>query len=415
MYEEIEKSKKLLKAGESDSALDILFNLLEKASNFNDREKVCTDIAKIYILKNDYTKAVEKLGDFFDDLKMSIFLDNIDEYITENNKDRVKNILLNNFEIFKKKIILKSKPSSMLVILTEKCNLKCIMCESVKNNYTVPENVLTDIINHMKYFERLTCLGGEVFLYDKFNVLVENAKKFDAELGICTNALLLGKNISMFENMKASIGVSVDGFDKDTYEKIRINGNFDVLTENLEILKQSIQKESFKQTRTLLHVVIMNINYKQIRQAFDFALKYNFGALNFLKLNSSFQYMPNEQEMEYAICQINECMDIIEKEKYNIQIFTDPNLNVFRENQKNLYNNNNIKRSDLGIRCNVPWKNIAINSDSDVYFECRCDCKHFEKFETIEKSWNGLPVQSIRQAIIDGNYIEPCKDCSILY
>jgi len=288
------------------------------------------------------------------------------------------------------------------------------MCESVKENYLISDETIADIIKYMKYFERFTCIGGEVFLYDKINDIIESAKKYDTELCIVTNGLSLLKNMAIFENMRASIGVSVDGFDKETYEKIRINGNFDILTENLEILKQSMKKDSFKQVRTLLNMVVMNNNYKQIKNALDFALKYNFEALNFLKLTSVFQYMPNEKEMEHAIYQINECIDLVERENYNIQIFTDPNLNVVRKNQKSLCNDFSVVHNKLYVKCNIPWKNISIAIHNDVYFDCRSDFKHFGKFETIEKSWNGLAIQNIRQSIIDENYIDPCEDCSIL-
>jgi MoaA/NifB/PqqE/SkfB family radical SAM enzyme len=418
MYKTIEKSKQLLKSCGPDVALSSLYSLLKKTSDSNEKERIYIYIAKIYVSQKKYIEAIEAIGYFFDDSKIAVFLDNIDKYINENNKDRVKNILLNNFEILKKKTVLKSKPSSMLAVLTNKCNLRCIMCKSVRENYTISDETLDDIIKNMKYFEYLACLGGEVFLYDKFNVIVENAKKFDTELSISTNGLLLGKNMSMFENMKVTIGVSVDGFEKDIYEKIRINGNFDVLTENLLILKQSMEKESFKQVKTILRMVIMKNNYKQVMKAFDFALKYNFGALSFLKLNSAFQYMPNEQEMKYAICQINECIGIVEKEKYNIQIFTDINdlnLNAGQKNQKTLYNNASTGSNELYVKCNIPWKNLSISMKNDVYFDCRCDCKHIEKFETIEKSWNSLAIQKIRKAIIYGNYVKICKDCSVLY
>jgi len=336
-----------------------LYGLLEKDLNAEAKISVYKEIAKIYIFNKNYTKAAEEICAFFNDTEMLSFLDNIDEYITERNKDRVKNTLLNNFEILKKRTILKSKPSSMLAVLTNKCNLRCIMCESVKENYLILDETIADIIKHMKYFELFTCLGGEVFLYDKFNLIINEAKKYDTEVSICTNGLLLSKNISIFENMKASIGVSVDGFDKETYEKIRINGNFDELLENMKILKQSLKKDSFKQVRTLLNMVIMKNNYKQIRQAFDFALKYDFGALNFLKLHGSKDCMPDVYEMSNAVKQIHEYMDIIEKEKYNFQIFTDPNLNIVRNNQKNLYNNLNLERNELYFKCKIPWKNIS--------------------------------------------------------
>ena len=44
-------------------------------------------------------------------------------------KVREENRLLNEKEIKEKKIVLKSKPQNILLILNNVCNLKCIMCE----------------------------------------------------------------------------------------------------------------------------------------------------------------------------------------------------------------------------------------------------------------------------------------------
>jgi hypothetical protein len=104
---------------------------------------------------------------------------------------------------------------------------------------------------------------------------------------------------------------------------------------------------------------------------------------------------------------------LVEREKLYIQIFTDPNLNVVRKIKK-VYVMILVLFLISVVKCNIPWKNISIAIHNDVYFDCRSDFKHFGKFETIEKSWNGLAIQNIRQSIIDENYIDPCEDCSIL-
>ncbi|MDD4165630.1 MAG: hypothetical protein PHN29_01210, partial [Endomicrobiaceae bacterium] len=116
MYKTIEKSKQLLKSCGPDVALSSLYSLLKKTSDSNEKERIYIYIAKIYVSQKKYIEAIEAIGYFFDDSKIAVFLDNIDKYINENNKDRVKNILLNNFEILKKKTVLKSKPSSMLAV-----------------------------------------------------------------------------------------------------------------------------------------------------------------------------------------------------------------------------------------------------------------------------------------------------------
>jgi len=415
MYETIKKSKQFIKAAKYDQALNLLSEFLKKDPNTEAKILIHEEMAKIYVFMKNYTKAIEEIGAFFNDTEMLSFLGKIDEYITERNKDRVKNTLLNNFEILKKRTILKSKPSSMLVELTNKCNLRCIMCESVKNKYIISDTVLFDIIEHIKYFERITCLGGEVFLYDGFKTIMEYVRQYDTELGVSTNGLLLNKNITMFENMKVSLGISVDAFEKEKYEKIRINGKFDDLISNLSELKNAVNKESFKNLTTQLYMVVMKDNYNDIMNALDFALKYNFKALRFLKLNGSMQYNPNNYEMDFVIKRIHECMDTVEKEKYDIQIFTDPNLNIVRGNQKNLYNDKSIVRNEFSIKCNIPWKNLSVSVNNDFYFDCRCDRRIFGHFLNIDESWNSKTIKKIRQAIIDGSSMETCKDCSILY
>lgn len=413
MIREIEKSKKLLKEGRYKETLAFLEELALKSYG-KDNEIICAEIARVFILKKEYIKAIEKIGILFNDKEMDLFLESIDEYINERNKERIKNILLNNFEILKRKTVLKSKPSSMLVVLTNKCNLKCVMCHVREKNYTLSADTLKDIIGNMKYFEKLTCHGGEVFLYNEFGSIMKYARIYDTELNISTNGLYLGENLSKFENMKASIGVSIDGFDKITYEKIRVNSNFEVLLENLEALKECMGKKSFQHVNTCMYMIIMKDNYHCVKDAFNFALKYKFNAIRFLKLNFSIEYMPDKHEFDYAIKQIHECMDIVDNEKYNIQIFTDPNLNVVRKNRENLYNDNGIIRNNFGIKCDIPWKNISIAMNNEIYFDCRCDCNQIGKFETIEKSWNGKEIKKIRQAIIDGNLIEPCIGCAVL-
>ncbi|MDD3065674.1 MAG: radical SAM/SPASM domain-containing protein [Endomicrobiaceae bacterium] len=416
MYKTIEKSKKSLKAGDAEGALRNLYVFLGKEPKTGAKIPIYEEIAKMHVFMKNYTKAIEEIDVFFNDTEMLSFLENIDEYITESNKDRVKNTLLNNFEILKKRTILKSKPSSMLVELTNKCNLRCIMCRTNKSDISLSADIVSDIAANIKYFEKITCLGGEVFLCPEFSYLLKQAKKSDTEMCVSTNGLLLLENLAMFENMKASIGVSVDGFDKNTYEKIRLNGRFEVLLENVAALKTALQKESFKEVKSFLYMIVMKENYFQIRQAFDFAVKNGFCVLKFLKLNGEPQNSSrlSQTESNEAAKNINACMDIIEKEHLNIKILTDPDLNVVRKNQKNLYNNKSINRSAFGVKCDVPWKNISVSINNDIFFDCCSDRKEIGHFETVEKSWNSLAIQKIRQAVIDGVYIEPCNKCSQL-
>lgn len=122
------------------------------------------------------------------------------------------------------------------------CNLRCIMCrvphiynEYRSNLYIKTLKLLQDIkINQVT----LTSIG-EPFVYKNETLdFINNCKC--SRLYINTNLTLIDssyldmlKNISNKRNIIIEFAVSIDGIDKDTYEKIRVNGKFDNVINNL--------------------------------------------------------------------------------------------------------------------------------------------------------------------------------------
>lgn len=340
--------------------------------------------------------------------------------ILEINKIKEENRLLNEQEIKERKIILKSKPQTLLLITDNICNLKCIMCgEVTSQRYKVANSLFNSVINNMKYLYEFTCQGGEPLLFDRFDILVQEAKKNNTFFRFTTNALLLNKQqIYKFKNMNVAIHISIDGFDKQTYESIRINGSFDVLKGNLKVLKELKEQEEFKNIKYILFMVVMNKNYNKIKDCLSFALEYGFDSIRLLKLNGDNvkQYLPNLEETNVVYNQISECLKRIKKENLQICLDIDPALG-YKKVYDNIpsHTNNNVscttKNVLHNIICKQAFRTLLISRDSYVSLDCLCNIMPKYKVETIEQGWNSVYLQQIRKGLIENIPFDMCKRC----
>jgi tetratricopeptide (TPR) repeat protein len=150
-------------------------------SNLINQKKIISLIVnmlrKEVILKNDVKNILKNLNTLHTNIK----------------DIKLKNLILGETEILQNKIILKSKPVKMHVVLTTKCNLKCIMCNVCTNEYTISKNYIEIIKGYLPYLEEISWQGGELFLYDKFEELIKLAAKYKVEQEFVTNGLLLDK------------------------------------------------------------------------------------------------------------------------------------------------------------------------------------------------------------------------------
>lgn len=154
-------------------------------------------------------------------------------------KKRFDNILLNESEIAQRKTILNSKPRVLYCVVTSLCNIKCIMCQIIKQKWELPERAISEINDLMPYLEIVKWQGGEVFLYKHFEQLMDAAGKNNVSQEIVTNGLLLNERvINKLLNYNVDLYISVDGLTKDVYESIRVGADFDLLINNLQLLKE---------------------------------------------------------------------------------------------------------------------------------------------------------------------------------
>lgn len=157
-------------------------------------------------------------------------------------------------------------PINLDLELAGKCNLKCTMCHYGMDAFDVSKQGMMDKNLAYKALDEAKEIGvksvkfnfrGEPGLYKDLTELISYAKSLGfVDVFINTNMLAFNKD--RLEKLALSgldkIIISVDGADQETYEKIRVGGNFQKLKENIRYYQRWLRIAE-KRTKVILQMV----------------------------------------------------------------------------------------------------------------------------------------------------------------
>ena len=144
----------------------------------------------------------------------------------------------------------KEYPTLLELELSNQCNLECVMCEGRlssgirKNRDNLPPLPMTyddSFVEQLKEFiphlEELRFNGGEPFaqkiVYDICMVVAELNPSL--RINIATNGTVYNKQVQkIMDRCNLHLNISIDSLEKENYEAIRINGDFDLLMTNFQ-------------------------------------------------------------------------------------------------------------------------------------------------------------------------------------
>jgi len=147
----------------------------------------------------------------------------------------------------------KEYPTLLELELSNQCNLECIMCEGRlssgirKNRDNLPpmpmiydDSFIEQLKEFIPHLEELRFNGGEPFaqkiVYDICMLVAELNPNL--RINIATNGTVYNKQVrAILDKCNIHLNISIDSLDKDNYESIRINGDFDELMENFQTFK----------------------------------------------------------------------------------------------------------------------------------------------------------------------------------
>lgn len=159
-------------------------------------------------------------------------------------------------------------PSNMLIEPTNACNLKCPGCPTGsgilkrKKGYMSFENFKL-IIDECKNNLEMAMLWnyGEPFLNKDLFKMIKYARSKDIKVVTSTNAHFLpGKINKLIDSKINKVMISLDGATKETYEKYRQNGNFEIVIDSIKELCKKKDEKLFVE----LQFIIMQHNEHEI-------------------------------------------------------------------------------------------------------------------------------------------------------
>ncbi len=127
--------------------------------------------------------------------------------------------------------------------VTKRCNLACKHCLNSYQRATMDEDLSTDEAEHIIQsmpvppINLVRLLGGEPFMRDDLDVLVQGIRERGIDISINTNAQITDINmLCILARLKVkTIVVSIDG-DRNAHDTIRGNGSFERLEQFLKVL-----------------------------------------------------------------------------------------------------------------------------------------------------------------------------------
>ncbi len=179
-------------------------------------------------------------------------------------------------------------PRVMEFELSNQCNLECVMCTGYfsssirKNREKLPaihSPYNSEFVKQLEPFiPHLTdakFLGGEPFMIDIYLEIWESILRLNPKMRIhiTTNGTFLNNRIKqLLEGLRAGIILSIDSTVKETYNKIRINGNYEKVMENLDYFIAYSQR---KKTFISMAACPIIYNWKELPQMLEFCISKN--------------------------------------------------------------------------------------------------------------------------------------------
>ena len=200
--------------------------------------------------------------------------------------------------------------------ITNRCNINCLHCRGMGKEELADKAVL-------RVAEEIPLLkpgwviieGGEPLLRKKLFDIIEIIHKKRIKTYLISNGMLLDEDLARkLADFDVNLMISIDGADKESYEKIRVGASFEKLKDSVKIAADCDILDSCP-------VTVGKHNYNQIGSLFKFVKDTGFKKITFLGLKpceNYRRYALNAEEYEKVFFSIIE-----DQRKYEMDVFVD--------------------------------------------------------------------------------------------
>ncbi len=223
------------------------------SKEFNKSEIIDVLKNSIKSVPNNEIMFLEKIIEDFENNDFSLITPQQIVFLENNPKSKWTEYLIfrYKFQNFPKKHIDSEFPTHLLIEPVSACNIRCIMCFQVDETFSKNSEFMgtMDFELFKKVIDDAYDLGiqaitfsgrGEPTLNPKFGDMLEYCKGKFFDLKVNTNATKLNEKLihKIIQSGVTDLVFSIDSYEKDEYEAIRVLGKFDEVTKNIKKFKE---------------------------------------------------------------------------------------------------------------------------------------------------------------------------------
>lgn len=312
----------------SKGNLCYIYNTNKKKHIFISKE-VLEYIKEASIQNLDVYTFINLFKDLEDRMYISEVLEKLDEvgYIDINNNKKIND---------------KKSFDCVYLMLTKRCNLKCIHCAVSCSPSEIDLLSLEDIKTILKNISilkpsNIIFTGGEPLLRDDLREIVAITKKLmpNTNLILSTNGTLINKNNIDLLKLFSKIDISIDGIDEESCSEVRGAGVFDKVIKNIKFLQEN--------------------EFYNVHLSMVFGEKTNYLENDFKKLNKKLNTTPVIRSFS-PTGRGYDNYDYFNKEKHHLPI-----------SATQIYKAESESRNISSCSCNAFESNLYIDDKGDAY------------------------------------------------
>lgn len=296
-----------------------------------------------------------------------------------------------------RKVIVLGNPWSASIEPTTSCNLRCTECPTGMRSLTRPggnmsisdfrliiDKLSPDLFYLTLYFQ------GEPLLNPHFSEMVTFARSRRIFVSTSTNGHYLNQH-NVDEILKSGLNhlvISMDGLDQETYEKYRVNGNLQLVTEGIKRLVDTKKAVRSSTPYVELQFIVFRHNEHQVDQMKEFAKQTGVDKLSF------------KTAQIYNFDEIGKTIPTLKgKSRYRL-----------------LADNSWVPARKIRNRCHRIWSSIVVTWDGKVVPCCYDKNAEFQTGKILEKPireiWRNQQISAFRSKILSRRSdIAICRNC----
>jgi sulfatase maturation enzyme AslB (radical SAM superfamily) len=165
-------------------------------------------------------------------------------------------------------------PDRLYVESTNHCNLRCVMCPTGLGVIRRPKGYM-DMGLYRRIVDEVAPTApaivlhswGEPMMHPDLFDMIRYARQRDVWVETSTNITLLTEDRAkrVLASGLSQLYLAMDGVTKDTYERVRVGGNFDKVTRNVERLLD-LKRQSGSDLRIVMQIIAMNETREEVAE-----------------------------------------------------------------------------------------------------------------------------------------------------